>query len=427
MTSPGDFVGPRGTMAVLMASVFTVTTGFGVALPLLPDLIELRLGAYASVTQVSRSTGLLTAIYMLSIFMSAPLWGRLSDRYGRRTILVVGLTGFGVSMIAFALIETLPAVYAERFFSGMFAAAVTPVALAATGDITASDEKRARRLTLVSLAGVTGLLVGPMLGVLIAQVATSVVPAGNITSPLTFPMAMTAIWAFVMAAFASKILRHSKQAGPSSKLKQVQTDSSRWIIPQILALAFIVSAAVGVFEVGLALRGRQQFGLTPYEVALMFTECSLVMITVQAVIFSPWIKPATTRWFIAPSLAVLAIGLLMVPRADNFLMIFFVVGAIAASAGILSPIFTYWISSSAGTAQGKQLGKQTAAASLGAATGSAAGGIFFNVTWLPDASFVLIAALTVIGLLLSLGLPKMLMKSKHDNAVAAQQTHLATA
>lgn len=131
--------------------------------------------------------------------------------------------------------------------------------------------------------------------------------------------------------------------------------------------------------------------------------------------------------FIAPSLAVLAIGLLMVPRADNFLMIFFVVSAIAASAGILSPIFTYWISSSAGTAQGKQLGKQTAAASLGAATGSAAGGIFFNVTWLPGASFVLIAALTVIGLLLSLGLPKMLMKSKHDNAVAAQQTHLATA
>ena len=82
-------------MAVLMASVFTVSVGFGVVLPLLPDLIERLLGVAGDPGQVARSTGLLTGLYMLSLFLFAPLWGRLSDRYGRRTILVIGLTGFG--------------------------------------------------------------------------------------------------------------------------------------------------------------------------------------------------------------------------------------------------------------------------------------------------------------------------------------------
>jgi predicted MFS family arabinose efflux permease len=89
-----------------------------------------------------------------------------------------------------------------------------------------------------------------------------------------------------------------------------------------------------------------------------------------------------------------------------------VIGAVAASAGILSPIPTYWISSKAGKAQGAELGKQTAAASLGVAAGSAAGGLLYDVASLPDAPFLLVTVLTVLGVLLSLGLPNMLVTRK---------------
>src|ERR1700675_1706998 len=119
---------PPVTMAVLMASVFTVSIGYGVILPLLPYLIERLLGAGGDAAQVSRSTGLLTGLYMLSLFLFAPAWGRLSDRYGR-PILLVGLIGFGATMLTFAFIENIAAVYAERILSGLFAAAVTPIAL----------------------------------------------------------------------------------------------------------------------------------------------------------------------------------------------------------------------------------------------------------------------------------------------------------
>ena len=84
MIDRAPFTGvPPSTMAVLMLSVFTVSLGFGIVLPLLPYAIERLLGAGSDPTQVSRSTGLLTGLYMLSIFLFAPAWGHLSDRYGR--------------------------------------------------------------------------------------------------------------------------------------------------------------------------------------------------------------------------------------------------------------------------------------------------------------------------------------------------------
>ena len=90
---------PLSTMAALMLSVFTVSIGYGVVLPLLPYLIERLLGAGADAGQVSRSIGLLTGLYTLSLFLFAPVWGRVSDRYGRRSILLIGLVARVVDIV----------------------------------------------------------------------------------------------------------------------------------------------------------------------------------------------------------------------------------------------------------------------------------------------------------------------------------------
>ena len=417
MISPAISRGiPPSTMAVLMLSVFTVSMGYGVLLPLLPYLIERLLGTAGDVVQVSRATGLLTGLYTLSLFFFAPAWGWMSDRYGRRPILLIGLLGFSATMLTFAFIENLTAVYAERFLSGMFAAAVTPVALAVIGDLATAEEARARRLTFVSLAGISGFLLGPMLGVFISRGAANMFPIFSVAGSVAVPLVGTAILALLVAAAAAMTIPRTNHDDAAAMRGKPSSQTVPWLAPRLLSLAFIVSAGIGVFEVGLALRGKQELGLTQYQIASMFTLCSLVMFVVQAVVFSPWVRPATTRWFIAPALAVLAIGLFLVPRASDFTLMLVVIGAVAASAGILSPILTYWISSKAGKAQGAQLGKQTAAASLGAAVGSAAGGLLFDVAWLPNASFLLITILTMIGVLLSLSLPKMLMTRKRDEA-----------
>jgi MFS family permease len=393
-----------------MLAVFTVSIGYGVVLPLLPAVMESLLKAPSGSNSISWNTGLLTSVYVLGLFLFAPLWGRLSDRYGRRTILVLGMLGFAGSMLVFSFLGSLPAFYAERFLSGIFAAAVTPVASAAIGDLAADDEARGRRLTLISIAGITGFLVGPMLGLLIARLGAGLIASTNPSALLAIPLAATAALALPVAVSIWFTVPGASHTAPH-RLKSAAAGGSARVVLKLLSLAFIVSGAVGVFEVGLALRGKQELGLSQGQIALMFTECSLVMIVVQTLVFSPLVKPATTRWLFTPALAVLAAGLLLVPGASNFTLMLVVIGAVSASAGILLPIVTYWISTKAGNAQGAELGKQTAAASLGSAVGSAVGGVLFTTPF-SGASFVLMSAITAVGVILSLGLPRHLAPRK---------------
>jgi MFS family permease len=407
------------TMGALMLAVFTVSIGFSAVLPLLPDLIERLLGAGAEAARVSRHTGLLTAVYTLSLFMFAPAWGRMADRRSARGVLLVGLVGFGITMLVFSFVETLELIYAERLLSGLFSAAVTPVATAAIVSYATTEAARARRLAFISMAGTSGFLLGPMLGASVTRVAadflTIATPAGSIAIALR----AMAVLAFLVACAVALAVPDETGHERSLKATGAATDKTAWLVPKLLILTFIVSTGVGVFEVGLALRGKQELGLTPYQIALMFTECSLVMFVMQAIVFSPWFQPEATRWLIAPTLALLAAGLFLVPRASDFTLMLVVTAAVAASAGILSPILTYWVSAKAGSAQGWELGKQTAAASLGITVGSAAGGLLFNVATLPGASFVLTAALMVMGFLLSLGLPHLLVTHSGSRAVSA--------
>ena len=232
-------------------------------------------------------------------------------------------------------------------------------------------------------------------------------PAGSVA----FPLAATALLALLVAVLAAFAMQGSNGHDRSQTATMLYANKPTWLVPKLLILTFIVSASVGVFEVGLALRGTQELGFTPAQVALMYTECSLVMFVVQAIVFAPWFNPSMTRWLIAPALAVLAVSLFLVPLAYDFTLMLVAIGAVAASAGILLPVLTYWISANAGSTQGWELGKQTAAASLGVTIGSAAGGLLFNVATLPGASFILTAGLAASGLLLTVRLPRLLIRS----------------
>ena len=401
-----------GVLAALMLATFTVSIGYGVTLPLLPYLIERLLGPGTTLALISRNTGLLTSVYTLGLFLFAPVWGWLSDRYGRRSVLLVGLLGFSASMLVFSLIESVTATYLERFASGLFAAAVTPIASASIGDLATTEAVRARRLSFVSLAGVAGFLVGPAAGIFIARAGSgmSILPekAGAIAAPLT-GAAMLGLAATIAVAAALPV--HVRADAPRRPLEAAPQDGVG-VIAKLLTLSLVVAVGIGVFEVGLALRGKQELGLSQYQIALMFTECSLVMFAVQAIVFSPWLRPEFSRWLITPALAVLAAGLFLSSRASSFAAMLTVVGTVSASAGILSPILTYWMSRKAGTARGAKLGQLTAATSLGATIGSAAGGLLFNTAVLPDAADLLVTAFVVSGILVAIGLPNRLMPRK---------------
>jgi MFS family permease len=387
--------------------MFTITVGYGIVLPILPFLIE-RLASTADATTLSWHTGLLTGTYILAIFLFAPFWGMISDRWGRRPVILLGLTGFATTVALFALVESLPLLYFGRFLDGAFAAAVAPVAYALVGDHAPSKEWRAHRFALINIAGTAGFFVGPLLGGLVLSAFRELF-AGSAEQAFSVPFLATSGLALLAAltiwGFVSRAVQREERQLPSAE-KQVD----RTVMLRLWAIAFVTALAIGAFEVGLALRGKQILGMDASQIGMMFAECSLVMFVVQALVFSPLVRPERTRWFLTPGLAILAIGLVAVPFSGTSITMSIAVALVAASAGILSPIVTYWVSLGAGETQGADLGRVTAAASLGQALGSAAGGMLFDVSVLPGAAFTVTAVVVLAGLTASLGLPGLLLQ-----------------
>ncbi|WP_244111969.1 MFS transporter [Burkholderia diffusa] len=147
----------------LLLAMFAIAVGYGFLLPILPRLLE-RIAATADPATLSRHTGLLSGTYTLSLFLFAPLWGRIADRRGRRLAILVGLTGFATTLGLFATVNSLPFLYLERALGGLFASAIAPAVYALVGDYAPSKEWRARRFALLNIAGATGFFIGPMLG-----------------------------------------------------------------------------------------------------------------------------------------------------------------------------------------------------------------------------------------------------------------------
>lgn len=390
--------------AVLLA-MFAITVGYGIVLPILPFLIE-RVAGTADPTVLSWHTGLLTGIYILAIFMFAPLWGKISDHSGRRPVILLGLLGFAVTVALFTVAETLPLLYTGRFLSGLFAAAITPVAYALVGDHAPSKEWRAHRFALINIAGTAGFFVGPLLGGLAVRAVGQVfakTAERAFSTPFLVAASLAVVAALLVFSLVPQTVRHqvAKSTTPETRI-------DRTVLLRLRAIAFVTALAIGVFEVGLSLRGKQVLGLDAARIGMMFAECSLVMFIVQTLVFSPLIKPELTRWFLTPSLAILAISLVVVSVTSTSITMTIAVALVAASAGILSPIVVYWVSLGAGETQGADLGRMTAAASLGQALGSAGGGLLFDAPILPGASFTLTAFIVAMGLSASLRLPQLL-------------------
>lgn len=377
---------------LLMASVFTVSMGHGAVLPLLPFFLE-RLPGDTACCAVSWHTGMLTGVYMFALFVFAPLWGRLSDRGGRRPVILLGLGGFILASILFGFSRTLWLSYLARALAGTFAAAVLPVSSAYVGD-TSSPEKRARRFGWISAATILGFLAGPALAGLVSSMempSNAMLRDRMLLGPFLAVAGLGAVvWAAVYLRLPEPIATGLRPAPGTRPMVS------------LLALSLLTMFGIGSFEVAFTLQGQQTLRLDPFRIGLVFMECSLVMVVIQALVFSPLVKRVGDRAVIVPALLAMAAGLGLLPTQGSFGGLLLLVGLVSAGSAILIPMLAYRVSLDAGAGQGAALGKETAAASLGQALGSTAAGLLFAVT--APAPFWLTASLLLVGALIGLGI-----------------------
>jgi MFS family permease len=388
-------LGTRGLIVLLLAA-FMVALAYGIALPLIPLLVVRAFGAGAD---VGLHTGLITGSYAFALFLFAPMWGRWSDRIGRRRVLGLGLAGFALAMGAGAAFPGPAGLYLSRFLGGVFAASVMPVAQALVADALEQHEARARHIAWLGMATIAGLLAGPLIG----GGAAAAAPPGS--SPVALVQGGVALTVALAAVLAMLWLRQA----PARPALRDRPPLARRPLAILILLSALVAAGLGAFEVGVTVRSRADALLTSRELGLLFAECMLVMATAQALVFNRWVKPGSTSRLVAPSLLVLALGLLLLPWAASGTGLMLATGAIAAAAGILLPVLAFWITLAAGPMQGRQLGRQASWSSLGQAIGSAMAG-FLAATPAPLNGGILLtgAAAAAAAVLLLHRLPRLL-------------------
>jgi multidrug resistance protein len=154
----------RKAILLLMSVQFFVYLGFGIIIPILPEVVVEQ--GFSGI----HVGGLLT-IYALSSFFTAPLWGSLSDRTGRKKLILIGLIGFSLSFLLFGFfIDNLPLLYISRVVGGIFSGALYTAVTGFVADMT-DEENRNKYMGLMGMSIGLGFIFGPAIGGVLGHIS----------------------------------------------------------------------------------------------------------------------------------------------------------------------------------------------------------------------------------------------------------------
>lgn len=307
----------RSQLGILFLTVFIDLVGFGLVLPLLPNYTR-SFGASAFVA------GCIMASYSLMQFIFAPMWGSLSDRIGRRPILLASTAVATVSYATFAIGSTLsgtPAlivILASRMIAGICGANIT-VAQAYIADIT-PEADRARRMGLIGMAFGLGFIVGPALAVTAQYVTTRL--GGSEAAVASAPGWLASLLCLTNFVSALARLPESWRPGASPGVRQTrwahyQTTLRRPAIGFLVLTFGLATFGFTCFETSLGLMIQRNFGLADKDAArtcaVLFAYAGVIGAFVQAGPIGRLVKRSGEARLVAWSLLVFGAALLPVP------------------------------------------------------------------------------------------------------------------
>ena len=257
----------RRNMVILFFTIVVMMIGFGIIIPILPFYIE-WLGASG------RELGLLMAAFSLMQLICAPFWGGMSDRIGRKPVLMLGVFGNGLAMLLMGLSGTYWMLFLSRVLAGILSSATLPTAMAYISDST-SEENRGGGMGAIGAAMGVGMVLGPGLGGWLSRVSLSTpffVAAGLSVFVLAF--------IFFVLPESLPIQRRSQDTGnlrgPNFKH---MWQSLFGPLGYLMFLSFLITFGLTNFEAIFGLYALERFGYGPEQVGTI-----LMMIGITAVL-----------------------------------------------------------------------------------------------------------------------------------------------
>jgi DHA1 family multidrug resistance protein-like MFS transporter len=371
--------------------------GLGITQPVLPFYVErLALGVGASRQAVAIHVGLITGVFALGQLLFAPLWGRWSDRAGRRPLLLIGIAGYAIAQVLFGLATSLWLLYVARILGGILSSAALPLAAAYVADMT-TEQARGKGMASLGTATSLGFVVGRALGgMLVRKDLHFMARFWCFTlDSFSIPFFAAAVLG-LLALFAAIWWLPESLAAHEPQLAEQEKDWHRLvrIFAPLLGMALVAQFALAIFESPFALYAQSKYRYGPAEVGAVFVVCGLVMTVFQVGAVGFLAGRIREICQIGMGFGLIGTSLALLVVVHTKLSVFAVVGLIALGTSVISPNLAALISKSGGSRRvGAALGTQSVANSLGQTAGPILGGALF--AWQMNAPYLLTAALLV--------------------------------
>lgn len=392
-------------MGILFLAVFIDLLGFGIIIPILPIWTTVNLG-YNSIVY-----GVLVASYSFMQFLFAPLWGKLSDRKGRKPIIMIGLTGsvigFFLLTLAFTIFENIEMLFIARIVSGMFTAATLPTSQAFITDST-TEKDRAKGFGMIGAAFGLGFTIGPGLGAVLVLFNVGL-PAAVATLLALFNLA----WAIKeLPESLTDEVREKRAKAKEAELSRndvLNLFKQKPTIPIIMVMFSTLTFAFVGMETTIILLGSARFNMTDSQGGLVLLVAGVVAIITQGGFIRPLSKKFQDLHLSLAGLVFLIIGFIGIASVQTLPEILFWVIPISFGSSIGTPTLVSLLSKHAPQTQsGEILGINSGSASFMRVIGPLAATLLFFVD--PSYTYYFSAIVLAVAFVIGLVLIKLLSK-----------------
>lgn len=363
---------PRRILTVVFLTVFIDLVGFGITIPMGPYLAR-DLGAS------SFQVGQLMAVYSLMQFLMSPIWGRLSDRVGRRPIMLVSIFGTAIAHLGFAWASEIWMLIAARAFAGFFAANIA-TAMACVADVSGPQE-RSKNMGLIGAAFGMGFLFGPLIGGMGGWVGLQLgtQPPFGMSFAAVIAAGFSVLNLVLAYVWLPETFHPANLKKRESRLALVTRYFRRPVTNSLMLVYFLSVLAMALMEPMMFLLMKDRFGWNLQVSSLGFAYVGLLMVLTQGFLIRRLLPRWGEKTLMFAGLGLMAVGLVGIGFAGDLAGMTLAVTALGLGNGLSTPATTGSVSLSAGAEeQGTVIGVTQSLASVSRILGPQAGGWLYG-------------------------------------------------
>jgi DHA1 family tetracycline resistance protein-like MFS transporter len=386
----------RASLGTLFLTVFLDLVGFGLIIPFLPAMAR-DMGAS------DFTAGALAACYSLMQFVAVPIWGRLSDRVGRRPVLLWSIAASALGMVFLGLSQSLLTIFLSRLWSGVATANIA-VAQAYIADVT-SPRERAKGMGIIGMGFGLGFMIGPFIGGELGRFHV-------IGHEGTLPAFVAASFSIINLVFALRFLPESlppeSRTAPARKLALIDLRALRSVgrlpgVTPILAIAFSSIFWFSGVQAIFRLFTMDAFGMDVVGTGHVLGLVGLVSVIVQGGLIGKLTRRFGEIKLLGAALFLMSAGFVLQGLSVGLGVSTFVLAAAVTSAGtaLHMPSVSSYISRRVGSdQQGATLGLMQSAGALARATGPLLWGLLYDTLGLRVPFYIGAAAIALMLVLI---------------------------